>query len=95
MLTVEIAYATPSKQEIKSLEVPEGTNALDAVKQSGILLSFPEIDIETAKMGTFGKAFSPKLGASGYLLKDGDRVEIYRPLIADPKESRRRRADKA
>ena len=94
-ITVEVAYALPEKQALKVLSVPEGTTALEAVKQSGILELFPEIDIEQTKMGIFSQV----LGTKGldkpqqYQLKARDRVELYRPLIADPKEVRRRRAE--
>lgn len=96
MITVEVAYATPEKQQIISLQVPEGTVALEAIKQSGIAEVFPQINIEADPMGIFGNT----LGARGlavavkYILKEGDRVEIYRPLIADPKEARRQRAQR-
>jgi len=93
-IEVEVAYATPSKQLIKSLTVPEGTTAMEAVKLSGIENDFDALDITSAKMGIFSKAFSPKLGPEVYQLTEGDRVEIYRPLIADPKEARRKRAAK-
>ena len=94
LITVEVAYALPDKQTIKSLQVPLGTTALAAVEQSGIVKEYPQINLSTDKMGVFSKAFSPKQGPDVYQLKDGDRVEIYRPLIADPKEARRKRAEK-
>ncbi len=96
-ITVEVAFALPDKQVLKVLNVPEGTTALEAVKQSGVLELFPEIDIEQTKMGIFSQV----LGTKGlqepqhYQLKERDRVELYRPLIADPKEVRRRRAEEA
>ena len=96
-ITVEVAYALPDKQILKVLNVPEGTTALEAVKQSGILQVFPEIDIESTQMGIFSQV----LGTKGldepavYQLKPRDRVELYRPLIADPKEVRRRRAEES
>lgn len=93
-IEVEVAYATPEKQLIKSLSVPAGTTALEAVKLSGIENDFEELDVSSSKMGIFSKAFSPKLGPDKYEMQPGDRVEIYRPLIADPKESRRKRAAK-
>ncbi len=96
-IAVEVAYALPDKQKIVSLLVEPGTTALQAVKKSGISQIFPEIDPDTAKMGIFGQSLGTKglLKAHEHLLKEGDRVEIYRPLIADPKEVRRRRAAKA
>jgi putative ubiquitin-RnfH superfamily antitoxin RatB of RatAB toxin-antitoxin module len=91
---VEVAYALPERQKIIELQVPLGTTAFNAVKNSGIIDEFSNIDIENSKMGIFGK----RLGEKGlkppkeYVLKNMDRVEIYRPLILDPKEIRRLRA---
>ncbi|MFT5483211.1 MAG: putative ubiquitin-RnfH superfamily antitoxin RatB of RatAB toxin-antitoxin module [Halieaceae bacterium] len=90
MITVEVAYALPDKQQIIALEVAEGTTALEAAQQSGITKTFPEIDIDGSKMGIFGKAVKP----SHYIMKAGERVEIYRPLLIDPKENRKERAAK-
>ena len=84
---IEIAYATPQKQVILEREVETGTRARDAVKASGIEQHFPEIELDSCDIGVFGKAV-----ADDYELGDGDRIEIYRPLIADPKEVRRQRA---
>lgn len=91
MITVEVAYATPQRQEIISLSVPVGTNAFDAAQQSGITAQFDGIDLKAAKMGVFGKVIKPR----DYLLRGGDRVEIYRPLLIDPKAARKARAEKA
>jgi len=95
-ITVEVAYALPQKQKIIALQVAEGTTALEAVRLSGITNEFPDIDLETAKMGIFGQALGTKglKKADEHALQEGDRVEIYRPLVSDPKESRRRRAAK-
>lgn len=90
MIHVEVAYALPHKQKIIALDVAQGTEALVAVQQSGIDKDFPELDLEAPKLGLFGKAIK-----AGQVLEDGDRVEIYRPLIADPKANRKARADKA
>jgi len=87
---VEVAYALPDKQAIVPLHVPEGTTAIDAVRQSGIAQRFEGLDVDSAKLGVFGKAVGPQT-----VLKAGDRVEIYRPLIADPKEVRKARAARA
>ncbi|VAX06284.1 UPF0125 protein RatB [hydrothermal vent metagenome] len=89
MLQVEVAYAEENTQIILSLDVPPETNLLQAVEQSGILEQFPEIDLEKNKLGIFGK-----ISKREAILRDHDRVEIYRPLIADPKASRRKRAEK-
>ena len=84
---IEVAYATPEKQIILECRVVSGTAARDAVRGSGIDSHFPEIDLDNCDLGVFGKAIAPD-----YELQDGDRIEIYRPLIADPKEIRRQRA---
>lgn len=89
-IPVEVAYALPDKQEIVMLEVKPGTTARDAVMQSGIERLFPGLELEGAKLGIFGKAIN-----DAQLLRAGDRVEIYRELIADPKEVRKRRAAEA
>lgn len=86
---IEVAYATPEKQKIIECKIEQGTSARDAVKQSKIDQHFPEIDLENCHLGVFGKAVT-----SNYELVDGDRIEIYRPLIADPKEVRRQRAER-
>ncbi|MCB1831707.1 MAG: RnfH family protein, partial [Gammaproteobacteria bacterium] len=84
---VEVVYARPDEQLVVALQVASDATLQSAIEQSGILQRFPEIDIETVKVGIFGKA-SPLDAA----LNPGDRVEIYRPLIADPKEARKKRA---
>jgi uncharacterized protein len=88
-LTVEVAYALPRRQLILQLKVDEGTTAEQAIHASGILDEFPQIDLQHHKIGIFGKPC--KLTDT---LHHGDRVEIYRPLIADPKEIRKQRAAK-
>ncbi|MGS2723681.1 RnfH family protein [Porticoccus sp. GXU_MW_L64] len=97
MITVEVAYALPQRQQIIELQVAEGTTAIEAVKASGIVAMFPEIEPDSAKMGIFGQALGTKglKPPAEYELQARDRVEIYRPLTADPKEVRRRRAEKA
>jgi len=84
---IEIAYAAPQKQLILEREVEVDSGARAAVRSCGIDQHFPEIDLENCDIGVFGKAV-----ADDYQLNDGDRIEIYRPLIADPKEIRRQRA---
>lgn len=86
-INVEVAYALPEKQCILKVNVDAGTTVGAAIVQSGILQEFPDLDVENSKVGIFGKA-----AAMTAKLRDGDRVEIYRPLIADPKEVRRKRA---
>jgi len=86
-INVEVAYALPEKQVIRAVNVELGTTIGGAIVQSGIMMEFPELDIEQSDVGIFGKAATMTT-----VLSDGDRVEIYRPLIADPKEVRRKRA---
>lgn len=86
-INVEVAYAMPEKQIIRAVNVDAGTTIGAAIVQSGIMMNFPDLDLEDAKVGIFGKA-----AVMTTVLSDGDRVEIYRPLIADPKEVRRKRA---
>jgi putative ubiquitin-RnfH superfamily antitoxin RatB of RatAB toxin-antitoxin module len=96
MISVEVAFALPHKQKIIELLVEPETTAIEAVRRSGITKEFPEIDIDTAKMGLFGQSLGTKglKPATEYHMQAGDRIEIYRPLVADPKEARRRRAAK-
>lgn len=91
LITIEVAYAQPEKQKILQLEIEPDTPVLQAVEKSGILQEFPEINLEEAKMGVFGKAIKH----DSYVLQEGDRIEIYRPLLVDPKQSRKDRAAKA
>ena len=88
-LRVEVVYALPGEQVLQALVVIEGTTVGEAIERSGILLRFPEIDLAAARVGIFGRI--ARLDAP---LHNGDRVEIYRPLLADPKDARRRRADR-
>lgn len=85
-LRVEVAYALPEKQVVIALEVDPGATVGHAITASGLLRQFPEIDLARATVGLFGRVVSPDAQ-----VKDGDRVEIYRPLTADPKELRRER----
>lgn len=84
---VEVCYALPDASFLVQLEVDAGTTIAEAIAASGVLARFPEIDLARNKLGLFGK-----LKPADTVLRDGDRVEIYRPLQADPMESRRRRA---
>jgi putative ubiquitin-RnfH superfamily antitoxin RatB of RatAB toxin-antitoxin module len=88
MGNVEVAYATPEKQLILVVPFENGMNARSAIEASGILVNFPDIDLANNAVGIFSKPC--KLDTP---LRVGDRVEIYRPLIADPKEVRRQRAE--
>ena len=86
-LTVEVVYALPETQTLLSLEVDKGATVKDVILQSSILEEFPDLDIDSLDVGIFGKATK-----MSQLVRDKDRVEIYRPLIADPKEVRKRKA---
>lgn len=88
MIGVEVAYALPDRQTLLRLEVPEGVTAEEAVRRSGILERHPEIDLAASKIGIFAKPVP-----ASRVLREGDRVEIYRPLIADPKAVRKQRAE--
>jgi putative ubiquitin-RnfH superfamily antitoxin RatB of RatAB toxin-antitoxin module len=88
LMNVGVTYSNNENQVWLRLEVPEGSTVEDAIKQSGLLKRFPELNLETQKVGIFGKIV--KLNTP---LKDSDRVEIYRPIIADPKTVPRRFGD--
>ena len=85
-LRVEVAYALLDNQSLIALQVEQGTTVRQAIERSGIRAGFPEIRLIRGYVGIFGRPV--ELDA---LVRDGDRVEIYRPLMADPKETRRRR----
>jgi putative ubiquitin-RnfH superfamily antitoxin RatB of RatAB toxin-antitoxin module len=84
---VEVVYARPERQEIASLTLPAGSTVGQAIEASGIIKKHPEIDLAKNKLGIYAK-----LAKVDTALRDRDRVEIYRPLIADPKEVRKQRA---
>lgn len=96
-IDIEVAYATPELQKIVAMEVEIGTTARQAVIDSGIEQFFSALKLDDAPLGIFGNALGARgLPAAGeYILREGDRIEIYRPLIADPKEVRKRRAAEA
>ena len=87
-LSIEIAYALQQKQELVQLKLPAGSTVQQAIEASGLKQKHPEIDLAKNKVGVFGK-----LSKLDTPLRDRDRVEIYRPLIADPKEVRKKRAE--
>lgn len=91
-VSVEVVCATVDRQVLKTLQLPAGSTARDAALQSGLQGDFPGIDLAGAPLGIFGKALS---APETRLLEDGDRVEVYRPLLADPKDVRKRRAAQA
>ena len=91
MITVEVAFAERDKQVITSLEVPVGTTAIDAIRRSSIRQDFPEIPADDElQIGIFSKQCTHEQE-----LQAGDRIEIYRPLLIDPKEARRLKAEVA
>jgi putative ubiquitin-RnfH superfamily antitoxin RatB of RatAB toxin-antitoxin module len=87
-INVEVIYALPEKQTLLRVQLADGATVEDAIRASGVLDKFPEMDLAKNKIGIFSKLV--KLDET---LRDKDRVEIYRPLIADPKEVRRKRAE--
>ena len=87
MLEIEVAYALSHRQFLCRLKMPSGSTVRQAIVQSGVLSKFPEIDLESVKVGIFSRPVG--LGVS---LNSGDRVEIYRPLILSPTDARHLRA---
>lgn len=87
MIAVEVCYPLPAKQEVVRLRLSAGSTLGQAVESSGLLAKYPEIDLKKNKFGIWNKLSKPDA-----VLRDFDRVEIYRPLIADPKEVRKQRA---
>lgn len=85
---VEVVYALPHEQTLLKVELADGATVEDAIRASGVLEIHPEIDLARNKVGIFSK-----LAKLDDKVRDRDRVEIYRPLIADPKEVRRKRAE--
>ena len=86
-IRIEVVYALPERQEVLPLSLPSGSTVLQAVEASGLPAQYPEIDVAKGKYGIYSK-----LARLDTVLRDRDRVEIYRPLIADPKEVRKQRA---
>jgi putative ubiquitin-RnfH superfamily antitoxin RatB of RatAB toxin-antitoxin module len=91
-IVVEVVYALADKQKLLRLSLPYGTTVRQAVEQSGMAAHFPDLDLSASPLGIFGKAVAKP---QERVLEDGERVEIYRPLIADPKEVRKQRAARA
>ena len=92
VIEIEVVYAAVDRQLLRALSVPEGTTVREAVLKSGIGDEFPELDLSDCPLGIFGKVVAD---SQGRLIQAGERIEIYRPLLADPKEVRRLRAAKA
>lgn len=89
-INVQVAYALPRQQWVLKLAVPEGTTVAQAIELSGISWRVPMVELEGASFGVFGNVVPPTT-----VLREGDRVEIYRPLVADAKQVRRERAAKS
>ena len=88
LIWVEVVYALPERQKLLRLEVPLGATVAEVIEISGIRNDFDDLEIDPGAVGIFSRKVP-----MDQVLREGDRVEIYRPLIADPKEARRRRAD--
>jgi putative ubiquitin-RnfH superfamily antitoxin RatB of RatAB toxin-antitoxin module len=86
-INIDVVYALPHEQRLFAVQAAQGATVVDAIKLSGVLEKYPEIDLSKNKLGIYGK-----LSKADTVLREKDRVEIYRPLIADPKEIRRQRA---
>ena len=86
-MQVEIVFALPERQVLQTLELPIGSTVADAIQRSALAQEFPEVDIDQLQAGVWGK-----LVERSRVLLDGDRVELYRPLVIDPREARRLKA---
>lgn len=86
-LQVTVAFALPERAWLVALQLPVGATAAEAVERSGLLECVPGLNLPELALAIFGKPITPAT-----LLRDGDRVELLRPLLADPKQARRRRA---
>ena len=89
MITVELAYALPDGQTLLQLDVPHGTTARELVLGSGLAQAFPDLNLQGVALGIFGKQLADP---EQRVFEGGERVEIYRPLLADPKDVRKQRA---
>lgn len=87
-INIEVVYALPHEQTLLKVRVPQSSTVAEAIRISGIIEKYPDIDLSKNKLGIYGK-----LSKADAILRDKDRIEIYRPLIADPKEIRRQRAE--
>ncbi|AGE27448.1 MULTISPECIES: RnfH family protein [Pseudomonas] len=92
MVEIEVVYATAERQVLLAVSVPVGTSLRAAVQASGMAAQFPEVELADCPLGIFGKVVAD---AETRAVQSGDRIELYRPLLADPKEVRRLRAAKA
>lgn len=89
MVRLSVCYARPDAVFLKEVSVPAGTSVEGAIRASGLTEAYPEVDPTTARVGIYGK-----LKTAETLVREGDRVEVYRPLTADPKQARRKRVQK-
>ena len=89
-MRVEVVYITPERQFVEAIDVPQGASVQQAVDASGVVKVFPELTGEDFPVGVYGRKVTLES-----ILEAGDRVEIYRPLLIDPKEARRKRAQKS
>jgi hypothetical protein len=87
VIHVEVVYATPERQEVVALELEQGATVAQAIEASGLARRFDGFEAEASRLGIFSRKVGPE-----HELCDGDRVEVYRPLLIDPKEARRQRA---
>ena len=90
-MRIEVVYALPDRQRLVTLEMAEGSTVFEAARSSGMEEQFPGLELENAVLGLFGKRVE---NPQETVLRDGDRVEIYRPLLIDPKAVRKQRAEK-
>lgn len=88
-ITVEVAYATPERQLLLAVDVPTGSTAIEAIQASNVFMQAPELQVDALAVGVFSQ---PIKNPETYEIKAGDRLEIYRPLIIDPMQARRKRA---
>ncbi len=87
-INIEVVYALPHDQTLLKLQMPQHSTVAEAIKLSGVMERNPDIDLDKNKLGIYGK-----LTRADAVLRDRDRIEVYRPLLADPKEVRRKRAE--
>jgi putative ubiquitin-RnfH superfamily antitoxin RatB of RatAB toxin-antitoxin module len=92
LINIEVAYAAVDDQALLGLQVPEGTTVAQAIEMSGIAQRFPTVNFSQCPVGIFSSLLN---SPAEHVLQSGDRIELYRPLLADPKEVRRLRAAKA
>ena len=87
VIRVEVVYATPGRQQLVELELGEGATVAEAIEASGLAELFGDFEVDPSRLGIFSRKVGP-----GHVLRNGDRVEVYRPLLVEPKEARRQRA---